>query len=77
MNSVEARGLGKLNRRRGVFIMFKTYAREAKETLGWGAVDERKTGSTLGRVNSITLRFVLLRIGTILHKLVRLNRERI
>ena len=62
MHSVEARGLGKVNRRRGVFIMFKTYAREAKETLGWGAVDERKTGNTLGRANSITQSFVLLRI---------------
>ena len=72
MGSVEARGLGKVNRRRGVFIMFGTYTREAKETLDWGAVDERKTGSTLGRTNSFSRE-----LGTVLHKLVRLNLERI
>jgi len=60
---VEARGLGKLNRRRGVFIMFGTYTREAKETLGRGAVDERKTGSTLGRTNSMALSSVLVRLN--------------
>jgi len=59
---VEARGLGKVNRRRGVFIMFGTYTREAKETLGRGAVDERRTGSTLGHTNSTTVSFVLSRI---------------
>ena len=62
MDNVEARGLGKVNRRRGVFIMFGTYTREAKETLGRGVVDERKTGSTLGHTNSITLSFVLSRM---------------
>jgi len=34
VDSVEARDLGKVDRRRGVFIMFGTYTREAKETLG-------------------------------------------
>ena len=62
MDSVEARDLGKVDRRRGVFIMFGTYTREEKETLGLGAVDERKTGSILGRANSMTLSFVLSRI---------------
>ena len=62
MDSVEARGLAKANRRRGVLIMFGTYTRKAKETLGRGAVDERKTGSTLGRTNSMTLSFVLSKI---------------
>jgi len=62
VDSVEARGLAKANRRRGVFIMFGTYTRKAKETLSWGAVDERKTGTTLGRTNSMTLSFVLSRI---------------
>jgi len=61
VHGVEARGLAKVNRRRGVFIMFGTYPREAKETLGRGAVDERKTGSTLGCTNSMTLSFVLSR----------------
>jgi len=62
VDSVEARGLGKVNRRRGVFIMFGTYTRKAKETLGRGFVDERRTGSTWGHTNSITLSFVLSRI---------------